>query len=136
MKRGFSLIEALVALGIAAMSMTAILSLQHALVDGQERYEAAIAKADVKKNALAIIREINPDEVPEGESPLPPNLTVRWTSEALYEPKTSAGFPRGDGRFQVSLYKVTVDVIGADGTTLQTFDVERPGWTSGTTTGL
>ena len=64
MKRGFSLLEALIALAIAAMAFAAIFELQHQLVDGQRRYEAAIAKADVKKNALVLIEDINPDETP------------------------------------------------------------------------
>ena len=47
-------------------------------------------------------------------------------------PQVSAGFPRGDGRFSVNLYRLDVEIVGPDGNVLQAFQVERPGWTFGT----
>lgn len=130
-KAGFSLLEALAALTIAAVSLAALMGMQYQLVDAQRRSDAAIAKADVKKDALVLIREINPDENPEGEIALPPNRTIRWTSTALTEPKLSAGFPNGDGRFMVTLYRVAIEVVDAQGNLLDSFEVERLGWTLG-----
>lgn len=131
-KRGFSLLEALAALAIAAVSLTAVMGLQYQLSEGQRRHEAAIARADLRKNALVLIKEVNPDEQPEGEIVLPPNLAVRWTSTAITEPKLSAGFPNGDGQFTVTLYRLAVEIVGPDGAVLQDFEVERLGWTLGT----
>jgi len=130
-KAGFSLLEALAALTIAAVSLAALMGMQHQLVDAQRRSDAAIAKADLKKNALVLIREVNPDEYPEGEIALPPNRTVRWTATALTEPKLSAGFPNGDGRFMVTLYRMAVEVVDAQGAVVEAFEVERMGWTLG-----
>jgi Tfp pilus assembly protein PilV len=130
-KAGFSLLEALAALTIAAVSLTALMGMQYQLVEAQRRAEAAIAKADLKKNALVLIREVNPDEQPEGEIALPPGQAVRWTATALTEPKLSAGFPNGDGRFMVTLYRLAVEVVDDRGTVLDAFEVERMGWTLG-----
>ncbi len=133
MKRiaGFSLLEAMIALAIAAVCLAAIMGLQQQFVQSQRRAEAATAAADLKTSALALIREINPDERPEGEIALPPNLAVRWTSTPLTEPKISAGFPNGDGQFTVTLYRLNVEITGANGASLQTFEVERMGSTLG-----
>lgn len=133
MKRvaGFSLLEAMVALAIAAMSLAALMGLQYQLIEGQRRNEAAIARADLRKNALVLVREVNPDERPEGEIALSSDRTVRWTSTALTEPRLSAGFPNGDGQYTVTLYRLSVEVVGADGATLDAFEVERLGWTLG-----
>lgn len=130
-KAGFSLLEALVALTIAAVSLAALMGMQHQLVDAQRRADAAIARADLKKNALVLIREVNPDELPEGEVVLPPNRTVRWIATALTEPKLSAGFPNGDGRFMVTLYRLSVEIVDDQGTVIEAFEVERMGWTLG-----
>lgn len=128
---GFSLLEAMIALAIAAISLAALMGLQYQLIEGQRRNEAAIAAADLRKNALVLLREVNPDELPEGEIAMSPDRSVRWTSTALTEPKLSAGFPNGDGRFTVTLYRLSVEVAGADGAALDSFEIERMGWTLG-----
>ena len=53
---------------------------------------------DHERDALAMIREVNPDVTPEGEILLPPDKEMRWIATPLAEQKLSAGFPTGDGR--------------------------------------
>lgn len=130
---GFTLMEALVALAIATLCLIPLMSLQRAFVDGQRRHEAALQAAETQKNALVLLREVNPSDTPEGSLTLPPDMTVSWTSEALTDPKTSTGYPVGDGPYTVILYRLNAQVAKGDQPVGVPFSVERVGWSLGQT---
>lgn len=125
---GFSLLEALIALAIATLTLTAVLGLQRQLVDGQRRMEAMLARSEQRQNVLALLKDLNPDYTPEGEILLPPRATVRWSSTPITQPRLSAGFPGGDGNFYVTLHRVAVEVIDESGAVVDSFEIERMGW--------
>ena len=133
MKRvaGFSLLEALVALAIAALCLIPLMSLQRTYIDGQRRHEAALQRAEIQKNALTIVRQINPTDEPEGQAVLAPDLTVSWTATEISDLKTSTGLPAGDGQYQVQLYRMDVSVSRGSQKVVPDFSVERVGWTLG-----
>jgi prepilin-type N-terminal cleavage/methylation domain-containing protein len=79
-RRGFSLVEALIALIIAALVLMAIFELQRQLSRDQARYEQAIAAADRRRNALVLLRDLNPTERPSGALPLSGGRVIRWTA--------------------------------------------------------
>ena len=106
-REGFSLIEAIVALTIASILLMAIFELQQQMARGQERAQRAIAQSAMQENAIALTRAINPMERPEGVIALPGAETIRWTSVPKGRPVTNAGFPVGQGAFQVQLYTMT-----------------------------
>jgi general secretion pathway protein I len=135
-KGGFSLIEALVALSIAAISLTAIFSLEQQLAAGQRRAEAAMARVSLRQNMLAAVHDLNPTSQPAGAVTLPPNLVFRWTSEPLTVEKLNTGFPIGDGLFRVRLYRVTVVAYDQSNTPLANLTVERVGWVRTSPAGL
>jgi prepilin-type N-terminal cleavage/methylation domain-containing protein len=132
-KGGFSLIEALVALAIGSLVLGAILGLQHEFVDAQRRHDVTLRDSNLQRDVLALIRDINPAERPDGEIALPPDRTIRWTSEAVSDAKLTTGFPRGDGNYTATLYALTVNVQDAGGRdVIPPFTVERVGWISAT----
>ena len=137
MKRvaGFSLLEALVALAIAALCLIPLMSLQRTYVDGQRRHEAALQRAEIQKNALVILRQINPTDEPQGQAVMAPDLTLSWTATEISDLKTSTGFPSGDGQYQVQLYRLDASVSRGDRKVVPDFSVERVGWTLGQTAG-
>ena len=53
-REGFSLIEALVALAIAAMTLTAIFELQQQMIRGQRRAADVMEQVAAQENALAL----------------------------------------------------------------------------------
>ncbi len=112
---GFSLIEALVALTIAAITLTAVFELQSQLVRSQERASRVIEQVAAQENALALLRDLNPMETPQGEIVIPDGDTIRWTSEPLGQPRLNTGFPTGDGLYQVQRHAVTVTIERARG---------------------
>ena len=127
-RAGFSLIEALVALIVAAMALTAIFELQQQLVRGQLRYERALGLAQLERDALALTRDINPTAAPNGDAPLTGGRTIRWTSTPLSAPQPNLDFPKGPGRYEVRLYRVRVDILDPRRRLLGQLAFERMGW--------
>jgi len=127
-RAGFSLIEALVALTIAAMVLGAIFELQLQMVRGQQRAADAMEQVMAQENAIALTRSLNPMEKPEGRITLPGGDTIRWTSEAKGRPVQNAGFPTGDGLFLVQLFTLTVQVDRVRGRSPAPMVFDRMGW--------
>ena len=125
---GFTLLEALVALVIAAVCLASIFELQHQLVDGQRRYERALAKAQVRRDMLTLLRDMNPQDTPSGTSSLGPNLTLRWSSQSISDNANNVGFPNGQGTFTVQLYRVLAEAVDQNGRTTDSFSLDRLGW--------
>jgi len=125
---GFSLIEALVALTIAAVTLAAIFELQVQMVRGQQRAVEAMAQVAAQENALALTRNVNPMLTPEGRIDLPRGDTITWQSVPYGSPGLNAGFPTGDGAFQVQLYSLTVTVERAAGRSPSPMVFDRLGW--------
>jgi general secretion pathway protein I len=127
-RSGFSLIEALVALTIAALVLGAIFELQIQMARGQQRAIDVIEQVVAQENALALTQDINPMAMPEGQIVLPGGDTVRWSSTPKGEPVINAGFPFGDGQFSVQLFTVTVEIERLGGRSPAPMVIGRLGW--------
>ncbi|MBB5745327.1 type IV pilus modification PilV family protein [Brevundimonas variabilis] len=127
-RSGFSLIEALVALTIAAVTLAAIFELQVQMVRGQQRAVEAMEQVAAQENALALTRDINPMVSPQGEIRLPEGDTISWVSEPLGLPRQNAGFPAENGIYQVQLFRLTVRIERARGRSPGPLVFNRMGW--------
>lgn len=125
-RSGFTLIEALVALAIVAMTMTAIFQLQTQMARGQQRAQAVLRQVAVQENALALIRDLNVMERPNGQFVLPGNEVIRWNATPNGAPRRSMG--AGTGRYDVQLYRVTIEIERPDGRNPPDLTIERVGW--------
>lgn len=125
---GFSLIEALIALTIAAITLTAIFELQQQMTRGQRRAVDVMEQVAAQENALALISDLNPMEQPEGSIDLPEGDTVRWSATPKTRVQRNAGFPVGDGLFDVQLFTVTVQVERRNGRSPAPLVIDRLGW--------
>ena len=125
---GFSLIEALVALLIAALVLGAIFELQIQMIRGQQRAVDAMDQVRAQENAIALTRSINPMVDPDGQIELDGGDVIRWTSVAKTQPRRNAGFPSGDGQFDVQLFTLTVDVQRSKGRSPRPLVFDRVGW--------
>jgi general secretion pathway protein I len=102
-QRGFTLLEAIVALvlitttGMALLSWinTNLVTLRH-VQQAQQRHEAI-------RNALAFMDTINPLEKPQGEETVG-IYTFRWEAQAVELPKD------GKGLYQIGLYDTEIEV--------------------------
>ena len=126
-RTGFTLIEALVALAIAAMTMTAIFQLQIQMAQGQRRAQAVLQQVAVQENALALIRDINFMDRPTGEFAVPGAEVIRWSATPKGAAKRNIG-PGSGGRFEVQLYEVTVRIERPGGRNPPDMTIERMGW--------
>ena len=127
-REGFSLIEALVALSIAAMTLTAIFELQTQMVRAQQRASLALDQVIVQENALAMTRDVNPMAEPEGAFALPDGDTIQWTSRPYGPPQINAAFPQGNGVFEVQLFEVTVTIERVAARPMPPLVFDRVGW--------
>ncbi len=127
-RAGFSLIEALVALTIAALVLGAIFELQLMMIRGQQRAVLVMEQVAAQENAIALTRDINPMATPEGQIALPGGDTVLWTSEPKGVARRNAGFPIGDGSHDVQLFTVTVTMERQNGRPPAPLVFDRLGW--------
>ena len=65
---------------------------------------------------------------PLGTIELPDGDVIRWTSAPNTEMRTNAGFPTGDGMFQVQLFTVTVEIDRRNGRSPAPLVFDRMGW--------
>ena len=128
-RAGFSLVEALVAIVIAAVALAAVFELQQQLVRGEARSEAVLVRARLQRNVLAITRDLNPMVEPSGAVTLGGGRSVRWTSVMIAPARPDAG-PTGP-KYDVALYRVETLVTDGDGRVLAQVEFERPGWRRG-----
>ena len=127
-RSGFSLIEALVALLIAALVLGAIFELQIQMVRGQQRATDALDQVRAQENAIALVRTLNPMADPSGQIELQGGDVVRWEATPKTPPRRNAGFPSGDGSFEVQLFTLSVDVQRATGRSPRPMVFDRVGW--------
>ncbi len=127
-RSGFSLIEALIALTIAALVLGAIFELQIQMVRSQQRATDVIEQVVAQENALALVADLNPMEQPQGRIVLPAGDTIVWSAEPQGRPVVNAGFPVGDGRFEVQRFTLTVEVERLRGRSPTPMVFDRLGW--------
>lgn len=127
-RSGFTLIEALVALTITAMTMTAIFQLQTQMARGQRRAEAVLRQVAMQENALALVRDINVMERPIGEFVLPDGDVIRWRAVPKEAVKRNTALGGAYGRFEVQLFEVTVEIERPGGPNPPDMIIERVGW--------
>ena len=127
-RAGFSLIEALVALLVAALVLGAIFELQVQMVRGQQRATDALDQVRAQENAIALMRSVNPMAEPEGQISLEGGDVIRWSAAPKTAARRNAGFPTGDGQFDVQMFTLTVEVQRADGRSPGPLVFDRVGW--------
>lgn len=127
-RSGFSLIEALVALLIAALVLGAIFELQIQMIRGQQRAVDAMDQVRAQENAIALMRSVNPMAEPDGEIRLDGGDVIRWTAQAKTAARRNTGFPSGDGQFEVQLFTMSVEIQRATGRSPGPLVFDRVGW--------
>jgi general secretion pathway protein I len=105
--RGFSLIEAIVALALIATLGAALFAWIAASLSSLARAEEAAAQNDARLNVLAYMQAVNPMQRPEGRADFG-DLRIEWRARPVREPQDQIGYPGGIGLYQVALYDTTV----------------------------
>lgn len=125
-QRGFSLLEAIVALVIFSMVAMVLYGWQNANLHTLLRAEAHARDNQLTRSALGLLAHVNPMETPRGERPLG-HLTVHWTATLVQPAKpgaTEVGLP---DLFELGLYRTEVQVTDGN-RTLTTFALRQVGY--------
>lgn len=125
-QRGFSLLEAIVALTIMATCLLALyawLSTSTLALNRVRNNAAALADA---RAAMAVIETVNPMAEPSGTRRLPP-LEVRWKSEPLTDLRLGMSPAGGATQFDFRLYALDVEVL-RDSQPVRDFRIRKTGW--------
>ena len=129
-EKGFSVLEAMIAMALLAAAFLPLLALQGQFVKSTESLERAEHRIAVRDMALARIQNVNLMIKPEGKMETAYG-TLQWTAQAVRPPRRVKGRGGVDGRYEITLFEVTVNLINYDETTpnlIDSFSFKSLGW--------
>lgn len=125
--RGFTLLEALVAMFLVASVGMALLSWVNSIMIGLQRSEAALQREQAINNALAFCAKLNPMLRPNGQEDMV-LYQLSWRSSLLESTRqniTGLGVP---GLYKVGLYQLDVEISSPQGEEIARFQVRQMGY--------
>ncbi len=125
--RGFSLLEAIVALVLLTTAGLALFSWINASFTALNRIEENNRRAAAELNAIEYLKTINPMARPGGEVMLG-QVAMRWRARALAEPKPNKTDGDTNGPFLVALYEVEVTLVQTPEIPQYSFSVQQMGY--------
>lgn len=124
--RGFTLLEAVVALAILAAAGMALFAAMTQSVQMVGRAESSREADAALRNALAYVGAVNPAEDPQGRQPLGAYELV-WNAELLEPARPSATGYVAPGLHEVGLYRLDLE-LWRDGELQREASVRRIGY--------
>ena len=111
--RGFTLLEAIVAVAIVGIALVPIITFISQMVTGLTRAGDANARNLAEQSVIALLEPLNPLERPNGDDQVG-TLSIHWESEILVPPSTTIRPGTGLAAFGIGFYNVKVSVNRAD----------------------
>lgn len=125
-QRGFSLLEAIVAMVIMATTLLALYAWLGGSTIGVKRANAVILGLEDARIALAVIEGVNPLKNESGSREMG-DLTVQWTSTPLAERRAGTTSTGSLAPYDYALYEMEVTTLRA-GQATHSFKVRKAGW--------
>lgn len=125
-QRGFSLLEAIVALTIMATCLLALYAWLSTSTLALNRVRANAQSLTDARAAQAVIETINPMQNPSGQRALPP-LEIRWKSRPLTDLRFGISPAGAATPFDLRLFELSVEVR-RDNQTVREYQVRKIGW--------
>lgn len=108
--RGFTLLEAIVALSVVATAITASFALLNFTLSTTNRMQEAVQRGEAIESAAQLVDRMNPFETPDGELALA-DCVVRWSSQMRGQPRRNTVRAGETGPFEVALFDVKVTAV-------------------------
>jgi general secretion pathway protein I len=125
--RGFSLIEAVVALALIAGVGMALFSWINSNIEALGRVQDANSRAAATANVLEFMSTVNPMTLPEGKADLG-GYRMTWKAAAVTAAQDGTGYPTGMSLYQFALYDNLIAIEKTDGTPWFNFTLRQVGY--------
>jgi general secretion pathway protein I len=126
-QKGFTLIEAIVALVLLATTGMALFSWINTNMITLFRIQEINAENEATVNAVEFMNSINPMTTPEGAAPLGA-YQLHWKATETTPPRDGAGYPYGTSLYQLAMYDTQVTLEKPDGQTWLNFTLAQVGY--------
>ena len=126
-QRGFTLIEAIVALVLMASTGMALFGWINSNIITLNRVQEANAQSAAIASVLDYMNAINPMLKPVGQTDLGA-YRIQWQATASTEPRDGAGYPYGLSQFQLALYDTRIQIYQANGQPWFDFTLQQVGY--------
>lgn len=124
--KGFTFIEAIVAMAIVGMAALPIMLLISQSLDQLTRASDANERASAMQSVIAIIDPMNPMNTPSGEISMG-SISFTWTAETLVPPNDGVQIGAGLAGYTVGFYNVKIDMNKMEEPWF-TFDMRKVGY--------
>lgn len=126
-QKGFTLIEAIVALVLIGTTGMALFSWINTNITTLNRVQEINAENAATINAVEYMNSINPMTSPEGQANLGP-YRLSWEAESDSGPRDGANYPYGLGLYQLGMYQTKITVQKPDGQFWFAFTLQQVGY--------
>lgn len=126
-QKGFTLIEAIVALVLLSTTGMALFSWINANMITLVRIQEINAENEATVNAVEYMNSINPMATPEGTTPVG-SYQLRWKAQETTPPRDGAGYPYGTSLYQIAMYETQVTLEKPDGRPWVNFTIGQVGF--------
>ena len=125
--RGFSLLEAVVAMALIAGVGMALFAWINSNIEALARVQDANSRAAATANVLEFMSTVNPMSTPDGKADLG-GYRMTWKAAAVTAAQDGTNYPSGMGIYQFALYDNLIAIEKTDGTPWFNFTLRQVGY--------
>jgi general secretion pathway protein I len=126
-QRGFTLLEAIVAMVLISTLGGALLSWLNTEIVSLGRMQDSSARAEATANAVEFMENVNPMLRPEGKVSFAA-FGLAWQARATTPIQDGTSYPQGIGLYQLAMYDTTVQLAHGDGSEWFKFTLAQVGY--------
>ena len=127
-QRGFTLLEAIVALAIIGLALIPLVTYIAQAADALQRASESNDRSIATQAALAVMEPVNPMTEPQGQLAIDDSVSVAWSSDVAVAPNAGVLVGGGLANFRLGFYIMHVTVSRAEDPNWFSFDLRKTGY--------